>query len=71
MQIMDSTDKKMNRGEADDRLSILEDGSQFQVGHRIFNDVEDLKPNMPVQFSQDPFMGEEGAEIQYRSMKWW
>ncbi|OJK01891.1 hypothetical protein ASPACDRAFT_24743 [Aspergillus aculeatus ATCC 16872] len=26
---------------------------------------------MPVQSHQDPFMGEEGAEVQYRSMKWW
>ena len=68
---MDSTDKKTNGGQADDRHSILEGDSQYQAGRGMFNDVEDLKPTMPAQFPLDPFMGDEGAEVQYRRMKWW
>lgn len=68
---MDSTDKKVNGDQADDRLSIMEGDSQYQAGRGMFNDVEDLKPTIPAQSPLDPFMGDEGAEVQYRRMKWW
>lgn len=68
---MDSPDKKVNGCETEDRLSILEGDSQYQVRHRVFDGVESLKATMPSQFPRDPFTGEEGTDVQYRSMKWW
>ena len=68
---MDSENKKMDEWEVQDRLSITEGHSRYRVGRRVFNDVEDRKAAIPSQFRQDPFMNEEGTQVQYRSMKWW
>lgn len=68
---MDSTDKKSRSCETDAKVSMPEGDAQHQVEHRDLGDVEDLKKNVPPQHAQDPFGGEEGAQVQYRSMNWW
>lgn len=67
---MTSTDKKTNQNDGNDRLSILE-GRIEQQPHNWTEEVENIKDTMRSPRDGDPFMGDDGAEVQYRSMKWW
>jgi hypothetical protein len=68
---MSSPDKKTNHEEMVERSSICESRTEYQRHHHSHIDDEPIKNGLPSAGPQDPFMGEEGTQVQYRSMKWW
>lgn len=67
---MTHIEKKINQNNENDRLSIFEEHIEHQPGNWM-QDVAIAKGTMSFPRDRDPFMGDEGAEVQYRSMKWW
>ncbi len=67
---MATADKKTNQGDTGESLSILEGQAHVQHRSPSLDDGEPIKNTIPATL-QDPFIGEENGQVQYRSMKWW
>lgn len=68
---MATADKKTNQGDTGESLSVIE--GQAHVHHHCssLGDGEPIKNTVLPAALQDPFIGEENGQVQYRSMKWW
>ncbi|KAL3490052.1 transmembrane amino acid transporter protein-domain-containing protein [Aspergillus germanicus] len=68
---MASTEKKTEHDEMVERSSMSQAHTVNQ-GHRSSHAEEEPSKDVKAFAGpQDPFMGEEGTQVQYRSMKWW
>jgi hypothetical protein len=68
---MASTEKKTEHDEMVERTSVDEARTVHQGRHSSHVEEEPSKDVKSLAGPQDPFMGEEGTQVQYRSMKWW
>jgi hypothetical protein len=68
---MASTEKKTEHDEMVERSSIDEAHTANQAPRSRHVEEEPSKDVKSLAGPQDPFMGEEGTQVQYRSMKWW
>jgi hypothetical protein len=68
---MASTKKKTEHEEMVERSSIDEAHTVNQDHRSSHIEEEPSKDVKSFAGPQDPFSGEEGTQVQYRSMKWW